>query len=69
MLEATVSRLDSMIPSSRVLVITNEETSRAEGFRILESYEKTLERSYVGEDDIERFDDQYGRPTLEMETK
>ena len=43
LLEATIARLHPMIPPSRVLVVTNQETASGEGYRILLPYEKLIE--------------------------
>ena len=43
LLEATVARLSPLVPPSKVLVITNEETASGSGFAPLAPFEKILE--------------------------
>ena len=43
LLDATVSRLEPLIPAANVLVVTSESTATGEGYRVLERFEKILE--------------------------
>jgi mannose-1-phosphate guanylyltransferase / mannose-6-phosphate isomerase len=43
LLGGTVKRLHPLIPASRVLIVTNEETASGEGYQALEPYEKIFE--------------------------
>ena len=43
LLEATVARLDPLIPKAHVLIVTSEESAKGEAFQPLSPYEKLLE--------------------------
>ena len=43
LLGATVQRLQPLIPASKVLIVTNEETASGEGYQALEPFEKIFE--------------------------
>jgi len=43
LLEATVARLQPLVPRENVLIVTSEETASGEGFALLEPFEKILE--------------------------
>ena len=43
LLGATVKRLHPLVPASRVLIVTNQETASGEGYQALEPFEKIFE--------------------------
>ncbi len=43
LLEATIARLDPVVPRGNVLVVTGEDTARGEGYHLLEAFQCLLE--------------------------